>query len=123
MECESTNPSDRIDRLVFDPRTELAEHATHFGFYTCPKCQVKTRLQRTDFATNLTSKISPADRTVLDGFYQVIASKSHLLESSLDFYCPGCRLVVRIVYECVEFAMGSYYYVMQKVLELQLPTV
>lgn len=114
------DPSKRLDRLKFDSRAEAREHAIHFGFYTCPHCQERVRFRSANFAHHfysIQSNLKPADQVEFDKF-RSIDYGHYGPESYLDFYCPGCKSPVRIVFEGVEFAMGAYFFVVTDVVEV-----
>ena len=111
-----TSPEERLDGIVFDPRIEY-EREINVGIYTCPHCDGKVRFTTRDFQRHFQSRSSsfmPEDLASFDQFRPLDKKEG---EQFLDFYCPGCRSPVRVIYRSSEFAMGSYYFTVVIVIE------
>lgn len=97
----------RMDGVSFDPRREF-DGALSVGTYTCARCSKSVRFTTRDFQRKFrspSSGLKAEDRETIGRFRPLDASK---WESFLDFYCPGRRRPVRVVFVPFEFAMGCY---------------
>lgn len=92
--------------------------------YTCPHCQHELALVMRDFARHARSthtNLTPPDAAAIA---QTLPFDRPLINSFLDFYCPGCRAPVRLYYfadELVGSRRGVYGYLIELVIESPLP--
>ncbi len=92
------------------------------GFYICPHCQERIRFKTSNFlGYYVYPKLQAADRAKFDEFRPLRHYGDHGPEAHLDFYCPSCESPVRIIFDKVEFAMGSHYAIVTEVIEARRP--
>jgi len=116
-----TDPDDRLDRTVFDPRVQY-ESVIHVGHYVCPGCGHRVGVDTSDFLRRFretSSNLHPDARQAFDAFRPLDEAQ---WEGCLDFHCPGCDRPARLVFRPTEFAMGAYYFTVVAVVEPALPT-
>ncbi|MCP4536283.1 MAG: hypothetical protein GY832_03980 [Chloroflexi bacterium] len=124
MDLMRVDPRKRLTRLKFDPRAEAREHTIHLGFYTCPHCRERIRFKTSNFLGHYAyPKLIAADHAQFDVFRPMRHYGDHGPQAHLDFYCPGCKSPVRIVFKKIEFAMGAYYAVVTDVIEARCGTI
>lgn len=92
--------------------------------YTCPHCQHELALVMRDFARHARSTHTNLSASDAAAIAQTLPFGQPLINSFLDFYCPGCRAPVRLYYvadQLVGSQRGVYGYVIEVVIERRRP--
>lgn len=108
---------EKLTNTEYDPRKKY-QGEINIGIYKCTKCEREITLSTSDFQKhfkNNHSNLSDLENELIENEYKIDSAE---WESFIDFKCPGCNIAVKIIYEPVEFAMGSYMFITKKVIEL-----
>lgn len=86
--------------------------------YKCEKCMYKVSIKISDFDKHFksnNSNLNNIEKKLLDDFVE-----EHKLGSFsyIDFYCPKCKLPIRILYDRYPSGKGDSYYELKNVLEI-----
>ncbi|MEO6246889.1 MAG: hypothetical protein ABIQ12_15795, partial [Opitutaceae bacterium] len=87
---------ERISQSGFSDEV-LGDVISIYAVYECAKCGEKVRFERTDFEQKkdaATTNLNDTDHLLF------IQSSNSSNARFLDFYCPKCRLPVRINFRC-----------------------
>lgn len=103
--------SERIDRTVFDPIKEWDERRVMFGWHGCPRCGHRLRFRLKDFDRHDGIGVQsglPADVVrELNDFRPVRQGADEgVWEIALDWACPECDLINRLIAESYEVKMS-----------------
>jgi len=89
---------DPCERLTKDYFSSEVEDTELYSFYECPRCHEKVGFERKNFEKHYRStfsNLSSEDAAHIDAF---VAAQPFKRDSFLDFYCPRCRLAVRLYF-------------------------
>ena len=118
MKIITVAPEERIDRLVFHPAATY-DHEMHIGNFRCRHCEAELQFNTSDFERHFLSKHSNLEPTLRRTFDDVRSVNADPWECFLDFSCVSCGAPVRIIYNPIEYRMGSFYYEIASVLEAE----
>jgi predicted RNA-binding Zn-ribbon protein involved in translation (DUF1610 family) len=96
----------RFDATHFDMRSEYRDHRISIADYTCPECRGVVRFTADDLG-----RVTPSVLSVeqLDTIERARPLNAKLWQRPLDFRCPNCGLVVRVIAQPGEaYAMGAH---------------
>ena len=111
-------PEKRMDGLVFNPLRGY-DHQVNVADYTCPHCSRKIRFTTSNFDDAVRWPEGVLSRDHAREFDRTRPVKKKRWEDFLDFYCPGCRNPVRIIFQVrsVE-AMKGYSFEVTDIVEV-----
>ena len=88
--------ADRLDRVEFRSEEEYLKHTVQLAGYSCPHCHAGVEFEARHLFDGFQGRavtVDPEWRARFDAARPLLN-----LERGLEFYCPGCRAPVRIVY-------------------------
>jgi predicted RNA-binding Zn-ribbon protein involved in translation (DUF1610 family) len=101
----------RIDRLEFNRVTEYDEGRIFFGWHQCPRCGKRLRFRLKDFdrhdGLGVRSGLPPDVVEELNEFRPISQGADEgVWEIALDWSCPECGLINRLIAESYEVRMA-----------------
>jgi hypothetical protein len=88
------------DKLDPDELPVYAEERFYPAIYTCPNCHGKVSITRKDLEKHFNNKFSNLKESENKEIEKFIGMEPDPDFSFLDFYCPDCKLKVKVYYEC-----------------------
>ena len=98
------NAADRLSKVEFvaDEDWETYPDST----YTCPHCNGQMSFAMRDFQKHQRSQFTNLSANDAQAITAASPAPEQKFNSFVDFYCPGCRVPVRILY--LAWAGGRY---------------
>lgn len=106
----------RLDRLEFHSDEEYLKQIVQVAGYTCPHCGAGVEFQERHLFDGFQGRT-----TTLDAEWRArfdAARPLEGLERGLEFYCPGCRAPVRIIYSPLSDLYKSFDWRLLEVVEV-----